>query len=129
MAAARQGQVKPFCDITGPSDLTSSLTSSTHCRGEGWSGQHWGRPREMLSESGGGEELTALFGLPECQNKPLTRFFFFPLVTPFCPMDVTFSSRSFLSSSFWGEASLGRWVEAFFFFHTSPQNYSSQTIQ
>lgn len=54
--------------------------------------------------------------------------FFLPLVTPFCPMDVTFSSCSFLSQSFCGEASLGRWEERVFFSHEPSElqftNYS-----
>lgn len=75
----------------------------------------------MLVESGGGGE-------PRDRTSPSRGFFFLPLVTPFCPMDVTFSSCSFLSQSFCGEASLGRWEERVFFSHEPSElqftNYS-----
>lgn len=128
-SVAHQGQVKPLCYVTARSDLTSSLTSSTHCRGEGWSGQQWGRPGGMLSESGGGEELPALFGLPKCQNKPLAWWVFFPSSDPILPHGCHFFFLFLSFSELLGRSKSREVGRSIFFFHTSPQNYSSQTIQ
>lgn len=63
-----------------PSGEKTALATKTECRFKG-----------VRKE---GKELKGLFGQSKGQDKPLTVFFFFPLVTPFCPMDVTFLSFS-----------------------------------
>lgn len=84
--------------------------------------------RDAFREWGRGRAAGSLWIAQVSEQAPRMVGFFFPLVTPFCPMDVTFSSCSFLSPSFWGEASLGRWVGAFFFSHEPSElqftNYS-----